>query len=88
MKDSSQIRMNIKTMDDIQKLKNMPSIKYINLDIMYPNLEVIYYLLENGENYSYSDLSEEIKGYIYVSHDIFKQSQMFILDIINSIPSS
>ena len=88
MKDSSQIRMNIKTMDDIQKLKNTPSIKYINLDIMNPNLEVIYYLLENGENYSYSDLSEEIKGYIYVSHDIFKQSQMFILDIINSIPSS
>ena len=88
MKDSSQIRINIKTMDDIKQLKNNPAIKYINLDIMNPNLEVIYYLLEHGEKYSYSDLSEEIKGYIYVSYDIFKQSQLFILDIINSIPTS
>ena len=80
--------MNIRTMEDIERLKNTPSIKYINLDIMNPCLEVIYYLLENGGNYSYSDLSEDIKGYIYVSYDIFKQSQNFILDVIKNIPVS
>lgn len=86
MKDSSQIRMNIKTMDDIKKLEQNQNVKYINLDIMNPNLEVIYYLIDHGENYSYSEQVDNQSGYIYVSHDIFKQSQLFILDIINSIP--
>ena len=80
--------MNVKTIEDIDVLKNTPSIKYINLDIMNPSLDVIYYLLENGENYCYSYVSENLRGYIYVSYDIFKQSQSFILDIINSIPIS
>ncbi len=86
MKDNSQIMMNITNMDDIKKLKETPSIKYLNIDIMNPNLEVIYYLIDHGENYSYSEKIEEQNGYIYVSHEIFKQSELFILDIINSIP--
>lgn len=86
MKDSSQIRMNITNMDDIKKLKATPRVKYLNIDITNPNLEVIYYLIDHGENFSYSDKIEDKTGYIYVSHDIFKQSQLFILDIINSIP--
>ena len=88
MKDSSPIRMIIKNMEDIKHLENTPSIKYINLDIMNPNLEVIYYLLKNGKNYSYSESLKDETGYIYVSYDVFKQSQNFILDIINSIPLS
>ena len=87
MKDSSQIRMNITNMDDIQKLKETPSIKYINIDIMNPNLEVLYYLIDQGQKYSYSERIDNKNGYIYVTHDIFKQSQLFILDIINSIPA-
>ena len=86
MKDSSQIRMNITNMNDIKKLQNNSNIKYINIDIMHPNLEVIYYLIDHGQNYSYSEKIENKNGYIYVSHDIFKQSQLFILDIINNIP--
>ena len=86
MKDTSQIIMNITNMDDIKKLKENPSIKYLNVDIMNTNLEVIYYLIDHGENYSYSEKIETQNGYIYVTHDIFKQSQLFILDIINSIP--
>ena len=88
MKDSSQIRMNITNMDDIKKLQKNPNIKYLNIDIMNPNLEVIYYLIDHGKNYSYSDLIDNKRGYIYVSHDIFKQSQLLILDIINNIPST
>ncbi len=86
MKDSSQIRMNITNMEDIRKLKDQPNIKYLNIDLTNPNLEVIYYLIDNGEKYSYSEKIEDKAGYIYVSHDIFKQSQLFILDIISSIP--
>lgn len=86
MKDTSRIIMNITNMADIKKLKENPSIKYLNVDIMNPNLEVIYYLIDHGENYSYSEKIENQNGYIYVTHDIFKQSQLFILDIINSIP--
>lgn len=87
MKDSSKpIIMNISSMDDITKLIETPSIKYINIDLMYPKLELIYYLIEHGEKYSYSEKIEDRNGYIYVSHEIFKQSELFILDIINSIP--
>lgn len=88
MKDSKQLRMNISSMDDIKKLEKNPDIKYLNIDILNPDLEVIYYLIDYGKKYSYSELIDNQKGYIYVSHDIFKQAQLFILDIINNVPSS
>ena len=75
-------------MDDINKLKNTPSVKYINIDINNPNLEVVYYLIENGQNYSYSDMIDGINGYIYVPYDIFKEGELEILDIINKIPTN
>ena len=75
-------------MDDINKLKNTPSVKYINIDINNPNLEVVYYLIENGQNYSYSDMIDGINGYIYVPFDIFKEGELEILDIINKIPTN
>lgn len=74
-------------MEDIKLLKNTPSIKYINLNITSPNLEVIYYLLENGKNYRYSEKIDDKRGYIYVPYEIFKKSTLFILDVINNIPS-
>lgn len=88
MKDSKQLRMNIRNMEDVKKLENNKDVKYINLDIMTPDLEVIYHLIDHGQKYSYSDLINDQKGYIYVSHEIFKQSMLFILDIINHIPST
>lgn len=86
MKDSKQLRLNISSMNDIKKLNDYKSVKYLNIDIMHPDIEVIYYLIEHGQNYSYSDLIENNTGYIYVSHEVFKQSMTFILDIINHIP--
>ena len=73
-------------MEDIKRLKKTPSIKYLNLNITSPNLEVIYYLLENGQNYSYAEKIEDKKGYIYVPYEIFKKSELFIIDVINNIP--
>lgn len=86
MKDKSSIIMTITTMDDIKKIKANKNIKYINLDLTKPNLEVIYYLVEHGQGYSYSDKVGDSRGYIYVDYEIFKKSELFILDIINSIP--
>ena len=88
MKDSKQLRMNITSMDDIKKLQNSQDIKYLNIDIMNPDLEVIYYLIDHGQNYSYSDLIDTKKGYIYVPHEIFKSAMLFILDIINHVPAT
>ena len=75
MKDSSQIRMNITSMEDIKRLEKNKNVKYVNIDIMNPNLEVIYHLIDHGQKYSYSERMDEKNGYIYVSHDIFKSSQ-------------
>ena len=82
MEGSSQIMMDISNMEDIKKLKENKKIKYINLDIINPNLEVIYYFLEYGQNYSYAEKTADKDGYIYVSYDIFQQAELFILDII------
>ena len=88
MKDKVPMIMSISTMEDIKKLKNSPTVKYLNLDIQKPDLEVIYYLIENGEKYSYSDMLDGKKDYIYVSYEIFKSSQLLMLDIINNIPTN
>ena len=66
MKNSKEIRIDITSMEDIKKLKQNKNIKYINLDIENPDLEVIYYLLENGKNYSYSEKTSDKNGYIYI----------------------
>ena len=79
--------MTIKNMDDIKKIKDNKDIKYLNIDIEEPNLEVLYYLLENGENYSYTEMINEIKGYIYVPYEIFKEGSLFIIDLISNIPN-
>lgn len=86
MKNSKEIMINITNMEDIKKLKQNKNIKYINLDINNPDLETIYYLIENGENYSYAEKMPDKNGYIYVSHEIFKQAQLFILEVVNKIP--
>lgn len=73
-------------MEDIERLKKEDNVKYLNIDITNPNLEVLYYLIEHGQKYSYSDMIDGKNGYIYVSFDVFKESSLIILDIINSIP--
>lgn len=88
MKDKSPMIMSISTMDDIKRLNELESVKYINLDITNPNLEVIYYLIDNGQNYSYSDMIDGKNGYIYVAYEVFKEAELSILDIINNIPTN
>lgn len=88
MKDKVPMIMSISTMEDIKKLKENPTVKYINLDITNPDLEVIYYLVENGKKYFYADMLDGKNGYIYVPYEIFKSSQLLLLDIINNVPAN
>lgn len=88
MKGKYPIIYSVSSMEDINKLKELDSVKYINLDITNPNLEVIKYLIDNGGSYSYSDMIDGVNGYIYVSYDVFKKGQLFILDLINRIDTS
>lgn len=88
MKDKSPIIFSVSTMEDISKLKKMTNVKYINIDISNPNLEVIYYLIDNGQDYSYSEMINGINGYIYVSYEIFRDAELEILDIINNVPTN
>ena len=85
MKNSQAIMMNITNMDDIKELQKNKEIKYINLDIENPNLEVIYYLIKNGQDYSYAERIGDKNGYIYVPYEIFKQAELFILELINKV---
>ena len=86
MNNNSKMIIDINNMEDIQKLKKGSSIKYINLNLTSPNLEVIYYLLENGQKFYYSEKIDNKQGFIYVPFEMFKKSQSFILDVINNIP--
>ena len=88
MKGKSPVIFSVSSMEDIEKLKLLDSVKYINIDITNPDLEVIQYFIDNGDCYSYSDMIDGVNGYIYVSYDIFKKSQLFILDIINDVSSN
>ena len=82
MKDKSPVIMNISTMEDIKKLKNTPTIKYLNIDIKNPNLEVIYYLIENGQKYSYSELLDEM---ISIAIKEYKNKQKKIMSFDSNI---
>jgi len=86
MKDSKEVIMTIANREDIKELEKKPNIKYINLDIKNTDLETICYLIENGNKYSYSETIDGKKGYIYVPFEVFKQSELFILEILNKLP--
>ena len=83
MKDRSQVMLNVSTLEDINKLND--NIKYINLDITNPNIDVINYFLENGQDYYYTDLINNKSNYIYVPYEIFKQAEIFILNIVEKV---
>ncbi len=85
MNSNEPIVINIKTMEDIEKLKKISTIKYINLDITNPNQEVIKYFLENGQDYYYAETIEKRPGYIYIDYQTFKLGQSLIDHAIDQI---
>lgn len=76
----------IHDINDINKLSK--DIKYINLSIDNPNIEVIDYFLINGKDYSYTGTINDKSGYIYVDYDMFKEGEKIIDNIIDNMPSN
>ena len=86
MKNTHSLAVSISSMKDIDKIKE--NTKYINIDITNCDHEVITYFIKNGENYLYSDLIEENRGYIYVSYDEFLKAETLINMIYANMPDN
>ena len=78
--------LTIRNMKDIKKLDNS-NIKYINIDIVNIDKEVISYLKDNGKNYLYAESIHNKNGYIYVDYDTFFIAENIINKIISNVPS-
>ena len=76
----------IKSIDDIANLSK--DTRYINIDIVNPNKDVIDYFKTNGKDYLYAESINDVNGYIYVSYDTFIKSEEIIEKIISNIPSN
>jgi hypothetical protein len=81
MKDRSSLVMVLKNVMDCKKLEHS-IIKYINVDIANPDVEVIRYLLDCNDKYLIADYMDDKFGYVYVTLDKFKDGQNIINNII------
>ena len=71
----------INSYDDINKIDN--NTKYININIDNYDKNIINYFINNGQNYSYADISNGKLGYAYISYDIFVKAEITIESIVN-----
>ncbi len=86
MKSPHSLVVTISSLKDLDKLTD--DTKYINLDITNCDYEVISYFIKNGENYFYSDITNGIKGYIYVNYEEFKNAEEIIDLIYANMPNN
>lgn len=81
------IILTIKNMEDIQKIEKS-NVKYLNIDIVNIDKEVINYLKDNGDSYLYAESIENRNGYIYVDYNTFFMGEKLIDKIISNLPSN
>ena len=86
MKNTHSLVLSISAIKDIDKIKE--NTKYINLDITNCNYDVIEYFLKNGENYLYTEIIDNEKGYTYVGYEDFKRAENIISLIYAGMPNS
>lgn len=72
----------INSYDDISNIDD--TTKYININIDNYDKKVIDYFVNNGHNYSYSDIIDNKLGYAYISYDIFVKAEKVIDDIVSA----
>ena len=77
------IIVTLNSIKDINKISK--DTKYINLCIDNVDMELINYLISDGNDYLYSDCVNNINGFVYTDYDMFKDSEKVIDGIINSI---
>ena len=85
MKNTHSLVVSVSTMKDIDKIKE--NTKYINIDITNCDHNIIDYFIKNGSNYLYSDIVNDTKGYIYVSHQDFCKAESIINMIYVDMPN-
>ena len=85
MKNTHSLVVSISTISDIDKIKE--NTKYINIDITNCNHDIIDYFLKNGQNYLYSEIIDDNKGYIYVGYEDFCKSETIINAIYADMPN-
>ncbi len=61
--------------------------KYININLTNPDIDIINFFKNNGENYLYSEIIDGKSGYIYVSHDEFCKAEEIIDYIYANMPN-
>lgn len=81
------IILTIKNMEDIKKIKNS-KIKYLNIDIVNVDKDVINYLKNNGKKYLYAESIDNRNGYIYVDYNTFFMGEKLINNIISNVPDN
>ena len=86
MKNTHSLVLSVSTINDIDNIKE--NTKYINIDITNCNHDVIDYFLKNGENYLYSEIINNNKGYIYVKYEDFYKAETIINAIYADMPNN
>lgn len=86
MKNTHTLMASISTIKDIEKIKE--NTKYINLDISACSHDIIDYFLKHGQNYLYSEIIENNKGYSYVGYDDFYKAENIINMIYADMPNN
>lgn len=84
MKNNRFVVVNISNINDLDKITN--NTKYINLNITDCDHEVINFFLKNGESYLYSEIIDNVPGYIYVSYQDFVKAENIINGIYANMP--
>ncbi len=88
MNNKYPIVLTIHNMDDIELLKHNSTTEYINIDLDYPNKEIINYFKENGQKYYYADFVNSQNGYIYVDYNTFIKGEEIIDTIMCAKPDN
>lgn len=85
MKNTHSLVVSISSIKDIDKIKE--NTKYINIDITNCDHTVIDYFLKNGNNYLYSEVIDNTKGYSYVNYNDFYKAETIISAIYANMPN-
>lgn len=85
MKNTKSLVVAVSTMKDIQNLKK--DTKYINIDITNCTHDVIEYFMNKGQKYLYSEIINNVPGYIYVNYEDFYKAENIITKIYLNMPN-
>lgn len=85
MKNTKSLVVAVSTMKDIEKIKK--DTKYINIDITNCTHDVIEYFMNKGQKYLYSEIINNVPGYIYVNYEDFYKAENIITKIYLNMPN-